>query len=65
MADPRVRVAAVAEIPPGEGRVFEVKGKTLALFNVDGRFYATDNECPHRGGPGSARGERVRRAMPG
>lgn len=51
MADPRVKVAAVAEIPPGEGRVFEVKGKTLAVFNVDGRFYATDNECPHRGGP--------------
>ena len=42
MADPRVKVAAVAEIPPGEGRVFEVNGRTLALFNVDGRFYATD-----------------------
>ena len=51
MADSRVKVAPVAEIPPGEGRIFEVKGKTLAVFNVDGRFYATDNECPHRGGP--------------
>ena len=23
----------------------------LALFNVDGAFYAVDNGCPHRGGP--------------
>ena len=51
MADSRVRVAPVPEIPLGEGRVFEVGGKTLAVFNVDGRFYAIDNECPHRGGP--------------
>lgn len=51
MADSRVKVATVADIPPGEGRIFEVGGKTLAVFNVDGRFYATDNECPHRGGP--------------
>ena len=51
MPDLPVNVAAVTEIPPGEGRVFEVKGRTLAVFNVDGRFYATDNECPHRGGP--------------
>ena len=23
----------------------------IALFNIDGRFYALDNACPHRGGP--------------
>ena len=51
MLDSRVNVAPVDEVPPGEGRVFEVKGRTLAVFNVDGRFYATDNDCPHRGGP--------------
>jgi nitrite reductase (NADH) small subunit len=51
VADSRVKVATAGEIPPGEGRVFEVKGRMLAVFNVDGRFYATDNDCPHRGGP--------------
>ena len=51
VVDSRVKVALVEDVPAGEGRVFEVNGKTLALFNVDGRFYATDNECPHRGGP--------------
>jgi nitrite reductase (NADH) small subunit len=47
----RVRLAAVADVPPGEGRVVETQGKTLALFNVDGAFYAIDNTCIHRGGP--------------
>jgi nitrite reductase/ring-hydroxylating ferredoxin subunit len=23
----------------------------IALFNVDGRIYATDNQCPHMGYP--------------
>jgi 3-phenylpropionate/trans-cinnamate dioxygenase ferredoxin component len=47
----RVRLAAVGEIGPGEGRAVEVQGHTVALFNVEGRFYAIDNTCPHRGGP--------------
>jgi nitrite reductase (NADH) small subunit len=48
---PRVRVAAASEVPPGEGRVVEACGRTLALFNVDGAYHAIDNTCPHRGGP--------------
>jgi nitrite reductase (NADH) small subunit/3-phenylpropionate/trans-cinnamate dioxygenase ferredoxin subunit len=47
----RVRIAAVADVPPGTGRVVETGGKDIALFNVGGRFYAIDNGCPHRGGP--------------
>ena len=47
----RVRVAGSGEVPPGEARVVEVAGRTVALFNVDGRYYAVDNVCPHRGGP--------------
>ena len=23
----------------------------MAVFNVDGRFYALENSCPHQGGP--------------
>ena len=38
-------------MPPGEGRVVDADGKTLALFNVDGAYFAIDNDCPHRGGP--------------
>ena len=46
-----VRVAGVAEIAPGEGRVVDVGSRTLAVFNVDGTYYALDNACTHRGGP--------------
>jgi nitrite reductase/ring-hydroxylating ferredoxin subunit len=47
----RTRVAGVGEIADGQGRVVDVAGRTLALFNVGGTFYAIDNSCPHRGGP--------------
>src|SRR5438132_12038123 len=46
-----VRVAATGEISPGEGRVVETGGRALAVFNVEGTYYAIDNSCSHRGGP--------------
>jgi nitrite reductase/ring-hydroxylating ferredoxin subunit len=51
MAHARVKVATVGEVPVGEGRAVEAAGRTLAVFNVDGTYYAIDNTCPHRGGP--------------
>jgi nitrite reductase (NADH) small subunit len=47
----RVLVGQAADLRAGEGRVVEADGKDLALFNVDGAYYALDNACPHRGGP--------------
>jgi nitrite reductase/ring-hydroxylating ferredoxin subunit len=47
----RVRIAEVGELPQGTARVVEVDGRTLALCNVEGKLYALDNVCPHRGGP--------------
>ena len=46
-----VRVASVADVEPGTGKVVEAGGRAVALFNVDGTFYAIDNTCLHRGGP--------------
>jgi nitrite reductase/ring-hydroxylating ferredoxin subunit len=46
-----VRIGRVADIPVGTGQVIEAGGKMLAVFNVDGVFYAIDNDCSHRGGP--------------
>lgn len=46
-----IKVAQVADVPPGTAIVVRAEGRALALFNVDGRFYALDNACPHRGGP--------------
>jgi nitrite reductase (NADH) small subunit len=44
-------VAKVEEVPPGASRVCQVNGLAIALFNVNGRFYAIYNLCPHEGGP--------------
>jgi len=46
-----VRACATSEITPGTGRTLTLEGKDVAVFNVDGTFYALDNTCPHRGGP--------------
>lgn len=45
------KIAEKSDLNPGECKVVEVEGKTLAIFNVDGSFYALDNTCLHRGGP--------------
>lgn len=46
-----VKVAQVGDLAPGEGKVVLVNGDSIALFNVDGTFYAIHNTCLHRGGP--------------
>ena len=61
MAD-YVKVAQANEIEPNYGKLVEVQGKKFALFNVDGKFYAIDNTCTHRGGPlseGDLKGDEV------
>ncbi|MBI4564889.1 MAG: Rieske 2Fe-2S domain-containing protein [Planctomycetes bacterium] len=45
------RVGRAADVPPGQGRVLDVEGFTVAVYNVGGRYYATQNRCPHAGGP--------------
>ena len=44
------KVAMVGDIAPGEARRVEAGGKRIALFNIDGKFYAIDDTCTHRGG---------------
>ena len=46
------RVAALEEVEPGDAKAVRVgEGRSIALFNVEGRIYATDNQCPHMGYP--------------
>ena len=52
MANEWMRVAALNDIPKGEAKAIRAgEGRSIALFNVDGRIYATDNQCPHMGYP--------------
>ncbi len=44
-------VARASEIGPGEFRLVEVKRHSLGVFNVDGRFVAALNVCPHELAP--------------
>ena len=46
-----IKVANTSELKPGESKVVEVSGEQVALFNVDGEFFAINNTCLHRGGP--------------
>jgi nitrite reductase/ring-hydroxylating ferredoxin subunit len=46
-----VRLAGVADVPPGAMLTVTVDGRSLVLCNVDGRIFAIDATCPHRGGP--------------
>jgi nitrite reductase/ring-hydroxylating ferredoxin subunit len=44
-------VCKAEQLPPGERVVVDLGGRSVGVFNVDGRFYALHNRCPHRGGP--------------
>lgn len=44
-------IAAIDEIPEGTSKIVTIQGKDIAVFNIDGEFYAISNTCPHRGGP--------------
>ena len=46
-----VKVARANEIAPGQARLVNVKGKEIALFNVDGAYFALENACTHEEGP--------------
>jgi nitrite reductase/ring-hydroxylating ferredoxin subunit len=45
------RIAAVDSCPPGRSLEAVAGHQVVALFNVDGQFYALDGVCPHQGGP--------------
>ncbi len=46
-----VKVAALAEVPPGTMIEVEHHGEPYAICNVDGQVRAVYGECPHEGGP--------------
>ncbi len=47
MAESVVRVCAQAEVAPDSAKAFDVGERRLAVFNIGGTFYATDDECTH------------------
>jgi nitrite reductase/ring-hydroxylating ferredoxin subunit len=50
-ATTRIELCSADEVPVGEARKIEKDELVLAVYNVDGEFYVTDDACTH--GPGS------------
>lgn len=46
-----VKVATRSTLPAGDKVLTEIDGRPIALFNVDGSYFAIDDVCTHDGGP--------------
>ena len=46
-----VTVAQVSDIPDGEGYPIDIAGVPVAIFRVEGQYYAIADSCPHQGAP--------------
>ena len=44
-------VASKSDVSPGQCIAVDVGGQQVALFNVEGNFFAISGTCTHRGGP--------------
>src|SRR5262249_12418160 len=43
------KVATLGELPAGRGKQVTVNGLKIAVFQLDGKVFAIDDTCPHRG----------------
>ena len=41
----------ISDVPPGAVTCVETDDQTIAVYNVAGEFYATQNDCTHQEGP--------------
>ncbi|MCB0114245.1 MAG: non-heme iron oxygenase ferredoxin subunit [Caldilineaceae bacterium] len=46
-----VKIATVSELPPGERKLVEIEDVRIAIFNLEGDYYAIEDVCTHDGGP--------------
>lgn len=44
-----ITVCKVGELAEGQGKAFAVNGRMVAVFLVEGEYYAIDDFCPHMG----------------
>ena len=46
-----VPVCSVDDLPPGERVHVTMDGTVVGVLNIDGEYYAIQNECAHQSGP--------------
>jgi 3-phenylpropionate/trans-cinnamate dioxygenase ferredoxin subunit len=42
-------IAPAPEFIPGQSRLINIEGTDIAVFNLDGRYYAIEDVCSHDG----------------
>jgi nitrite reductase/ring-hydroxylating ferredoxin subunit len=47
MAEGLISLCATADVPENSAKRFEAGNHVLAVYNVGGTFYVTDDECTH------------------
>lgn len=43
-------VGSVEEIPPGQHKTIDINDVLIAVFNIDGNYFAIEDVCTHDGG---------------
>jgi nitrite reductase/ring-hydroxylating ferredoxin subunit len=57
-----LKIAETKDVTPDQAAAFTIEGQKIALFNVEGTYYAIGDTCTHRGGPlseGDVQGTKV------
>jgi nitrite reductase/ring-hydroxylating ferredoxin subunit len=57
-----LKIAKTEDVRPGQAAAFKIEAQRIALFNVEGTYYAIGDTCTHRGGPlseGDVQGAKV------
>ncbi len=44
-----IDICKTCELPPGQHRVIDLDGTDVAVFNLDGEYYAIEDVCTHDG----------------
>jgi nitrite reductase/ring-hydroxylating ferredoxin subunit len=42
-----VRMCSKADVSPGSVKAFTIGANVLAVYNIEGTYYVTDDECTH------------------
>ena len=46
---PKYVIGKVEQIPPGNRKLVEIRGRQIAIFNLNGDFFGILDRCPHQG----------------
>ncbi len=46
-----IKAGKFSDIEEGKSQIVNAENKEIAIFKIEGKVYAIENTCPHRGGP--------------